>query len=403
MQTHHRGAARRALLSCLWAAVTIAAVGCDGGGTDPQPPAVTSVNPGTVVQYDEDFILTVTGSGFRQGSVVRWNGSDRPTQFVNSSQVAAEIPNADLQQPGIVQVAVFVPGTSGLSNAMPVMVQSPVPSVLFTSPERVVRATGAFTLRVVGEGFAKGSIVRWNGSERPTTFVHPAELTAQIANADIQQAGPVQVSVITPAPGGGTSNSVNFSVDVPPNPAATVTAMSPSSVVAGVGGTITVTGNWFIPDVTRVSITGMSTQPQLTVVSQTELRFTLTPGNMPAAGLSQVSVINPPPGGGGASVPGGLRVDDPKPVLTTLNPAQAVIGQQRQEVRIFGTGFVPESYIRFDNEGRGSGYISPTELRLVLEARDLDQLGSFPITVTNFGSGAVSNTLTFTVVSPPPN
>lgn len=402
MHAPHPGAARRALRFCVFAALALAAA-CDGGGggggTEAQPPSVTSLNPATVVQYDEDFTLTVNGSGFAQNAVVRWNGSDRPTRFVSASQVTAEITNNDLQQAGTVQVAVA--GSGGASNTMPLTVQSPPPGVVFTSPERVVRATGAFTLRVFGDGFAQGSVVRWNGSARPTTFVHPGELTAQIANADIQQAGTVQVSVFTPAPGGGTSNTLNFPVDVPPNPAAVVTGMSPGVVAAGTGGTITVTGNWFFQGVTRVAITGMGTEPAVTVVSLTQLRFTLTPQNMPAAGISQVSVFNPAPGGGGALVPGGLQVNNPVPVLTAVAPAQAVVGQQSQVVRITGTGFVPGSYIRFDDEGKGTGYVSPTELQMVLEARDLDQAGTFPITVTNFGpAGGVSNTLTFTVANP---
>ena len=411
MHVPHSGAARRALCFCVFATLipaSAAACGGDGGGggggggTDPQPPAITTLNPATVVQYGEDFTLTVNGSGFAQGSVVRWNGSDRPTRLVSASQVTAEITNDDLQQPGTVQV--LVAGSGGTSNSMPLTVQSPPPTVLFTSPERVVRATGAFTLRVFGDGFARGSVVRWNGSARPTTFVHPGELTAQIANADIQQAGTVQVSVFTPAPGGGTSNTHDFPVDVPPNPAAVATGMSPGVVVAGVGGTITATGNWFFPGVTRVAITGMNTEPAVTVVSLTELRFTLTPENMPAAGISQVSVFNPAPGGGGGLVPGGLRVDNPVPVLTAVSPAQAVTGQESQVVRITGTGFVPGSYIRFDDEGKGTGYVSPTELDLVLESRDLDQAGTFLITVTNFGpAGGVSNTLTFTVANPPWN
>ena len=174
--------------------------------------------------------------------------------------------------------------------------------------------------------------------------------------------------------------------------------------ILGSTGTITVTGNWFFPGVTRVQVAGMSTEPAVTVVSLTELRFTLTPQDMPPAGISVVAVFNPAPGGGGAQVPGGLQVNNPLPVLTEISPAQIVVGQQSQEVRITGTGFVPGSYIRFDDEGRGPGYVSPTELRFMLEARDLDQAGAFPITVTNFGpAGGVSNTLTFTVANPPPN
>lgn len=403
MHTFSPRAIRRALRLCVLAPLALAAAcsgGGGGGGTEAQPPAVTSLNPATVVQYGEDFTLTVNGSGFAAGAVVRWNGGDRPTSFVSASRLTAEITNDDLQQAGTVQVTVA--GSGGTSNSMQLTVQSPPPSVAFTSPQRVVRATGAFTLRVLGDGFAQGSVVRWNGAAKPTTFVHPGELTAQIANADIQQAGTVQVTVFTPAPGGGTSNTVDFAVDVPPNPAAVATEMSPGVVLAGVGGTITVTGNWFFAGVTRVTVTGMSVEPAVTVVSLTELRFTLTPQNMPAAGTSQVSVFNPAPGGGGALVPGGLRVDNPVPALTAVTPGQGVVGQQSQVVRITGTGFVPDSYIRFDDLGRGTGYISPTELELVLEAGDLDNAGTFPITVTNFGpGGGVSNTLTFTVANPP--
>jgi hypothetical protein len=400
-------AAPRALRRSLAAVLALAAAGCGGGSgggsTDSQPPAVTSLNPATVTQYDEDFTLAVNGSGFTQTAVVRWNGSERPTQFVSASQLTADITNGDLQTAGTVQVTVYG-GSSGTSNSMPLTVQSPVPKILFTSPDRVVRATGAFTLRVFGDGFAQGSVVRWNGADRPTTFVHPGELTAQIANADIQQAGTVPVTVFTPAPGGGVSNTHGLPVDVPPNPAAVVTGMSPGTVAAGVGGTITVTGNWFFPGVTRVQVAGMNTEPAVTVVSLTELRFALTPENMPASGLSQVSVFNPPPGGGGGPVPGGLSVVNPTPVLTAVTPAQAVVGQQTQEVRITGTGFVPDSYIRFDDVGKGSGYVSPTELRLVLQAGDLARAGTFPITVTNFGiGGGVSNTLEFTVVNPSGN
>src|SRR5215213_7023270 len=76
-------AAPRALRRSLVAVLALAAAACGGGGggsTDPQPPAVTGLNPATVTQYDEDFTLTVNGSGFTQSAVVRWNGSERPTQ-----------------------------------------------------------------------------------------------------------------------------------------------------------------------------------------------------------------------------------------------------------------------------------------------------------------------------------
>lgn len=402
MHSAHPGAAARALRRlCFVLPLVASACSSGGGGTDTDtetnPPVVSSVQPAAVLQWDPDFTITVNGSGFVAGAVVRWKGSARPTTFVSATQLTAGIANEDVHQAGPAQVSVVNPGPGGASNTMIVMVQPPAPRVVGLNPWNVVRATGAFTLVVHGEGFSQASVVRWNGADRPTTFRHAGELAAQIPNSDLQTAGTVQVSVFTP--GGGLSNAVEFTVQVPPNPPATVTGISPSSVVRGVGGTITVTGNWFIPT-TRVQIAGMATEPAVTRISQTEIRFTLTPADMPPTGFVQVSVFNPTPGGGGAQIQ--LRVDDPVPVLASLSPMQAVLGQTSQVVRIHGTGFVPESYIRYDDEGRGWGYISPTELELTLEARDLDQAGTFPITVTNSGlGGGISNTLTFTVNSAP--
>lgn len=400
------GAAARALRRLCFVLPLVAAACSNGGGgtdtdTDPDPPVISGVQPAAVLQWDPDFTITVNGTGFVAGAVVRWNGSARPTTFVSASQLTAEIANEDVHQVGPAQVSVINPGSGGTSNTMNVMVQSPAPRVVGLNPWNVVRATGAFTLVVHGEGFSQNSVVRWNGADRPTTFRHAGELAAQIPNSDLQTAGTVQVSVFTPAPGGGLSNTVDFTVQVPPNPPATVTGISPNSIVRGVGGTITVTGNWFIP-ATRVQIAGMATEPAVTWVSQTEIRFTLTPADiLPPAASVQVSVFNPAPGGGGAQIQ--LQVTDPVPVLTGLFPAQAVLGQTSQVVRITGTGFLSDSYIRYDDEGRGWGYISPTELELTLEARDLDEAGTFPITVTNFGlGGGISNTLDFTVVNPAP-
>ena len=53
---------------------------------------------------------------------------------------------------------------------------------------------------------------RWNGLERPTTFISGSQLTAAIPAQDIASAGPVGVSVFSPAPGGGASANLTFTV-----------------------------------------------------------------------------------------------------------------------------------------------------------------------------------------------
>ena len=69
-----------------------------------------------------------------------------------------------------------------------------------------------FTLTVNGTGFVSGSVVNWNGSPRATTFVSASKLKAAIPAADIAANGTATVTVVNPAPGGGTSNVAFFSV-----------------------------------------------------------------------------------------------------------------------------------------------------------------------------------------------
>jgi hypothetical protein len=70
----------------------------------------------------------------------------------------------------------------------------------------------AFTLNVTGAGFTSTSIVNWNGSARPTTFVNPDQLQAAITATDVAHASTANITVVNPAPGGGTSNVVYFPV-----------------------------------------------------------------------------------------------------------------------------------------------------------------------------------------------
>ena len=70
---------------------------------------------------------------------------------------------------------------------------------------------GAFTLMVGGAGdFSAGSVVQWNGSDRPTT-VNGAQLYAEISASDIATAGTATVTV-TPAPGASTFSASTFTI-----------------------------------------------------------------------------------------------------------------------------------------------------------------------------------------------
>jgi uncharacterized protein (TIGR03437 family) len=87
-------------------------------------------------------------------------------------------------------------------------------------------------LTVRGSNFTPASVVRWNGANRPTTFIDNRRLTATISAADISVAGQAQITVATPPPGGGVAVALSFAIEAPSgnrpaiNPGGVVSAAS---------------------------------------------------------------------------------------------------------------------------------------------------------------------------------
>ncbi len=108
--------------------------------------------------------------------------------------------------------------------------QNPAPLINQPLVPTVVLPGGlGFMLTVNGTGFVSGSVVKWNGSTRVTTFVNSSQLKAAITAADIVLAGTVPITVTNPAPAGGVSNVEFFQVT---NSASTV-LLSRSDFPAG--------------------------------------------------------------------------------------------------------------------------------------------------------------------------
>jgi subtilisin family serine protease len=301
-----------------------------------QTPVLTSINPGSAPTGGAAFTLVATGSNFVAASVVRWNGADRPTAFVNSTQLSAAIPATDLGVGGTAQVTVFSPAPGGgTSNALPftiggsptlsvsattvaagapvtvtltngfggsadwlALAASTAPNVSYlqwvyvgagvttrtwtvnmpatagafefrlflnngstraaTSPTVTVAAgpsqtpvltsinpgsapTGgaAFTLVATGSNFVAASVIRWNGANRPTTFVSSTQISAAIPATDLAVSGTAQVTIFSPAPGGGTSAALPFTIGGTPT-----LSVSATSVAAGASVTVTLTNGF---------------------------------------------------------------------------------------------------------------------------------------------------------------
>jgi VCBS repeat protein/centrosomal CEP192-like protein/ASPM-SPD-2-Hydin domain-containing protein/FG-GAP repeat protein len=94
--------------------------------------------------------------------------------------------------------------------------QNPVPEVAQPMiPASMAPGGAGFTLTVNGTGFVSASVVNWNGVARATTFVRNTQVSATILASDVATGGTASVTVVNPAPGGGTSNPVFFPITNP--------------------------------------------------------------------------------------------------------------------------------------------------------------------------------------------
>src|SRR5712692_9952830 len=99
----------RLLVVTLAAVVAIEILGCTAPVNAAKGPVITSISPSSIIAGGPGFTLTVNGSNFNGNSYVLWNGAQRPTVTINSTQLQALISSADTASAGTVQITVVDP------------------------------------------------------------------------------------------------------------------------------------------------------------------------------------------------------------------------------------------------------------------------------------------------------
>jgi len=119
---------------------------------------------------------------------------------------------------------------------------NPVPIVNMLAPAAVSAGGPGFTLTLNGSRFLKTSTVHVGTQTLPTQFVSNEQLRADVPASAITTAGPVAVTVTNPSPGGGTSNTLTFTVVSADTTAPNVSINTPPSGATTNQLTATVTG-----------------------------------------------------------------------------------------------------------------------------------------------------------------
>lgn len=176
-------------------------------------PVLTSLSQTQINAGQEGFTLSVNGTGFTSASVVRFNGAPRATTRTAAGTLQVVLLEGDLSTAGTYSITVVNPQPGGgTSNALTLTLVNGDPEITLLPSRGASAGRSGFTLYVHGRGFVSGAVVRWNGSPRATQYISGTRLAATISSADVAAPGVAQVTVVNPAPAGGTSAAATMTI-----------------------------------------------------------------------------------------------------------------------------------------------------------------------------------------------
>jgi hypothetical protein len=267
--------------------VTISATNAGGTGSatltltiKPAPPVITSALTASG-QVGVAFSYTITATN----SPTSYNATGLPTGLsVNTSTgVISGTPTTA----GTYSASISATNSGGTGSApLTITINNAKPTITSISPTCATAGGPQFTLTVNGTNFVANSTVNWNGTALTTSFVSSTQLTAIVPATLIATAGTASITVVNPAPGGGTSTTVTFTINALP----TVSSLSPTCATAGGPQfTLTVNGTNFVSGST-VNWNGTALT---TSGSSTQLTATVPASLIATAGTASITVVSP--------------------------------------------------------------------------------------------------------------
>jgi len=169
-------------------------------------PVVLQLSPSSATAGGAGFTLTVFGENFAPASIVLWNGSVRTTTYISNTQLNAAISAADLAKEATNLIAVAnTSAPISTSSGLPFVVASASPVASISEVTISDTTTGGnYVLSLKGTDFVAGSVIKWNVTALPTSYVSPWTIMATVTPAEYASLAttPVTLTVVNPA---GTS------------------------------------------------------------------------------------------------------------------------------------------------------------------------------------------------------
>ncbi len=330
-------------------------------GTTNPTPSILSIAPVNLVAGSPTQTVTVTGTGFTAATVLTLNGTALTTTYVSATSLTVVIPASAIAADGTVKFMATNPAPGGGASAVDsYIITVPTATLTGISQQNIPQGSGG-TITVTGTGFEANSIVTWNGSPLPTTYVNNTTLEVTLTSVVTQSLGAVAVSVSNPGLVPTTPLDLQIVVNVP-----MIYSLNPWTIGAVTGSTIaqqvSIIGSGFAANAT-VQANGQS----VSVISQTDqlIVVSLSASFFTKAGMIPIVVSNPgTPVVSSNSVV--LTVTAPVPAAFTVQPTTVAAGSGDTTITLWGTGFYADSSVEWNNTPLATTYIGPNSVTAVI-------------------------------------
>jgi hypothetical protein len=371
-------------------------------------PTLLSIAPSAGIR-GQTYDVTITGTNFADGvssvGVLGSNITINSYTVTGPTTIAMNIRVSPAASDGVRQFTVTNSGVEGgTSNGVGFTVgNNPVPTFTSISPDTATRLqTLEFTLR--GSNFYTGisSVDLGTGFVVTNTVIDSStQIRITVTVTDTASTGLRTVSVENAGPGGGQASLTDGLMVTNPLPTFTGLSLQNGSRLDSL--TITLTGSNFVQGVTNASLGANITVYAVNVQNQGEMVVGFTIDSGAALGPRDVTVSNPEPGGGSATLSNAFTVNNPIPTIISLAPESTLVGAVSASLQVDGTNFVPGSVVRLGTLELSTTLVDRTRVTATIPASELDTARSYSISVFNPApGGGVSNTSAFIVANPVP-
>jgi hypothetical protein len=257
-------------------------------------PALASLSLSSVTTGGSDFVLDVTGTKFVTDTTLNFGGVALTPSAITPSSLTVTVPASEIAKGRALSITAANHGPGGgVSNGLDFAVLNPLPAITSLSVSTVTTGSSSFSLDILGTSFVSDTTVNFGSLVFTPVSCTPTQMTVEVPASAISKGGFIRITASSPAPGGGMSNELSFTVS---NPRPALSRISPPSVTAGSSDvTLTLTGSGFTPD----SALALGDTPlTATFAGGTQITVVIPAQSLAQAGTATLTVTNPEAGGG---------------------------------------------------------------------------------------------------------